>query len=286
MEKRPPPFRIVLDDVAMLPISGGEASERLRPSHMQTMGVREHVPGDPLRATHWGRTFATSRRHVRIAEKPRMPSVRIVVDYSASSDIEYAGVSKQMVMRNLVSLLGVSAVFSGAELQGITISGQTPFFSKSVTSPEDWYAECTTLFRHGMRHRSGETELGRSFSNLTDGLRGVRSLVVVVSDFVLPVAKWMRDLRSLSAEHSVVLLVVRAPLDTEIPYGLWDIRGAETGHRFVGAYDSKSWITEVDEGLSALMKAGVGLEWFNLRDDPDPVSKLVAFWKKRNAKIQ
>ena len=108
-----------------------------------------------------------------------------------------------------------------------------------------------------------------------------RSVVFVVSDFLLAGDVLEPTLKRVSQRHDVIALQVRDPLDSQLaPVGLLALEDAETGKQLwidshaIDQHDNSATLQQVCRKL--------GIDHSHLRTDEDPFLTLRALFEKRN----
>lgn len=86
IEVGPTPFTVSLAQVIQAGESGSDAIPRGRVGHESVRGVREYVPGDPIRLVHWPSTAHRGDLVVKEMENPDAPLLILVVDLRGGGD--------------------------------------------------------------------------------------------------------------------------------------------------------------------------------------------------------
>jgi len=183
---------------------------------------RQYTPGDDLRYLDWRALARTDRHYLKRFEEETNLRCQLLVDTSRSMDFGSGAVRKAPYARTLAATL---AYFL---LQQRDVVGLATFSDGlEAMLPARWRRG---QWRHmlGLLDRTSTaraTRLDRALTQIAPLWRR-RSLVVIVSDFLSPVAEWDAALGRLSAAgHDVRAIQVLDPAELSLDYGksgLWE----------------------------------------------------------------
>ena len=184
---------------------------------------RIYAPGDDFRAIDWKVFARTDDLYVKIYEEERNLVVHIIVDFSASMNF-----GKSISKFDYAAMLGVGfaylAIKENEKFQFSTFSD-----SLSVFQP-----------RRGMGHLAAMVDHLNSIktkgsSNLKDTLIqykkviGSRAMVVLISDFLIPIEEIKEALYNLG-KHEIKVIQVLDPVEKELKMqGDFKLKDSETG---------------------------------------------------------
>ena len=176
---------------------------------------RPYLPGDDLRHLDWRRMARTNRALVRQYEDEAEWTGMIVVDLSASMELGSAGYSKADYARTFGGTLGMFMQGQGDAIGMVR-------FGKSVEA----VLPATSSVRHRARWWSVLSAApggdGSCLGEALDMVRQVQrrpAVVIVLSDFLMPVESWRPACAQLRASgHRVVMVEVLDEQETEFRF--------------------------------------------------------------------
>lgn len=188
--------------------------------------VRPYYAGDDVRAIDWNITARMNAPHVKQFVEERDRTVNLMVDMSASGYFGSRGSTKREIAAELAAVVAFSAIKNNDRV-GLYI----------VTDKVERYVPPKKGRRHVMRvigeilafePQSRRTDLAKGLDFLAKVARR-RSVVFLVSDF-LGAGDWERAMRITAQRHEIVPVVVRDPLEEQLPdVGLVLLEDLETG---------------------------------------------------------
>ncbi|HSW28467.1 MAG TPA: DUF58 domain-containing protein [Longimicrobiales bacterium] len=222
--------RLELDAVGLADaLLAGASPSVFRGDGMEPAGLRPYVPGDDVRSLDWRVTARAGKPHVRERIEERAVELRIVLDRSASL-LKRGHASAARAARDTAATLAAA----GCRQTRPTALLQ---FSESVggeVEPGSGRGHLRRLLSaiHAPFPPGHGTGMARACDRLAGTLR-FRTLLMVISDFLLPAEEWMRAasaLARMARAHDVVLLRVRTRGPGALPsVGRVRIRDPESG---------------------------------------------------------
>jgi uncharacterized protein (DUF58 family) len=248
--------------------------------------VRPYAPGDEVRSIDWNVLARTGNVYVKRYTEERELAVMLVVDVSGSQDIGSRR-SKRDLSAEIAALLAFVAQRNhdkvGLIAFGQDVTTQLPprkgrkqvqRIIHALLNPAQ--AEITSS---STPNQSG-TNLTAAFDVLTTMVKQ-RSVVFVVSDFLLDSHLLEPALKRVSQRHDVIALQVRDPLDSQLaPVGLLALEDAETGEQLwidshaTQQHDNSNTLRQVCRKLS--------IDHSDITTDADPFMSLRALFERRN----
>jgi uncharacterized protein (DUF58 family) len=192
--------------------------------------LRPYQPGDDVRQLDPSATARTGIPHVRQQVPERLLTTWLLVDVSPSMAFGTADRLKSDVAEGVVDVLGVLSVRRGGRVGLMTYGAP----ETRLLPPRGGRGARVGLRRalaegvardgtDGERLALALVRIGR--------LASLRSLVVVISDFVGP-TDWARPLAALATRHTLLAVEVRDPREQELPgVGRLAMVDPETGAR-------------------------------------------------------
>lgn len=203
----------------------GEYHTAFKGQGMTFADFREYVPGDDIRHISWPLTARTGKPFIKKFDEEREMTLMLLVDVSGSTDFGSRDMFKGEVMAHLAALLAFSAAKNNDQVGLLLFSDQVEHY----VPPKKGHGHVQRLLRDLYYHepKSRETKLEPSLRFL-QGVLKKRAAVFVMSDFIDN--GYDEALRMLGRKHEVISVVVRDPLERELPsIGLIDLWDNETG---------------------------------------------------------
>lgn len=249
--------------------------------------VRPYAPGDEVRSIDWNVLARTGNLYVKRYIEERELAVMLLVDVSGSQDIGSRR-SKRDLSAEIAALLAFVAQRNhdkvGLIAFGQDVTTQLPprkgrkqvqhiihALLNPAQTPEQTMSSAAS---------PAGTNLAAALEVLTTMVKQ-RSVVFVVSDFLLDAATLEPTLKRLSQRHDAIALQVRDPLDSQLaPVGLLALEDAETGEQLwidshaARQHDNSDTLRHVCRKLS--------IDHSDITTDADPFMSLRALFERRN----
>ena len=252
--------------------------------------VREYEPGDDVRSIDWNVTARTGKPHIKRFVEERQLTVMIAVDMSASESFGTRGRTKREVSIEVASMLAATAARHHDRV-GLVLFTEKP---EVFLPPKKGRLHMLRVMREmvGFSPMFAGTELTPAIDLIGAVLRR-RSLVFVVSDFILPGETFgessaaTRSLAQLNQRHEVVAMRVTDPRELDLPpMGLVRFRDAETGrHRLVdlGFLAKRRYRKERAQQFHAVERAMArsGVDLVELSTDRPVMPELLRHFRSR-----
>lgn len=247
--------------------------------------VRAYMPGDDVRDIDWNVTARTGDPYVKRYVEERELSVMLLLDTSASVAFGTVGQPKRDIAVELGAVLALAAISNNDRVGLMTFSDQTELY----IPPKKGRNHVLRLIRELLAPRPAHkgTDLSLALRTVNRFLKR-RSVIFVLSDFLVPVGDYVRELQLVARRHDVIAVTLNDPLEKQWPdVGLIALQDAETGIKTWVDTGQKSW----REGFSrqarrfeqsreaAFHQAEV--DRINVSADGDYVQALTAFFGRR-----
>ncbi|GAA4262506.1 DUF58 domain-containing protein [Dietzia aurantiaca] len=176
--------------------------------------ARAYEPGDDVRTMDWSVTARTTIPHIRQTIADRELETWLVVDLSASLDVEGRYGAKRRLVEAAVATVGFLSAGGGSRV-GMILTGDGRPRVLRATGGRDHVRRLL----EDVSRSAPEVAPGGA---LVDCLHAVRNaarrhgLVVVISDFLSEI-DWERSLRVLGTRHEFLAVHVADPLDITLP---------------------------------------------------------------------
>ncbi len=267
---------------------GGQFHSRFKGQGIEFDDFREYQPGDDVRFIDWNVTARMDNPFVRKYIEERELTVLLVVDVSGSGDYGSKDDSKRELSAELAAVFAFSAIANQDKVGLVLVSDQVEAYVPARKGLPHTLRIVRDILNHQPRSRR---------SNIEPGLRVAleriahRSLVVLVSDFLMPNNNWEHTLRAVASKHDVVSVSIADAKELELPKaGRVCLQDAETGEQVIvntshpavrRAYEQR--IQEHREGVAnSLRKSGV--EVINATTGDNYVPALKAYFRARRRK--
>ena len=267
---------------------GGQYHSRFKGQGIEFDDFREYQPGDDVRFIDWNVTARMNDPFVRKYIEERELTVLLVVDVSGSGDYGSKDDSKRELAAELAAVFAFSAVSNQDKVGLVLVTDRV----EAYVPPRKGLPHTLRIVRDILNHHPRSRR-----SNIEPGLRVAleriahRSLIVVVSDFLLPDTSWEHSLRAVAAKHDVAAVNIADARELELPKaGRVCLQDAETGEQVVvntshpavrRAYEER--ILEHREAVSdSLRKSGVEVIPATTGDNYVPALK--AYFRARKRK--
>ncbi len=189
--------------------------------------VRLYQPGDDVRAIDWNVSARMQETYVKVFSEERELTVMLLVDLSASVEFGSQKKSKAEVAAEIGALLAFSAVKNNDRVGLILFTDRVERFVPPKRGRKHVLRIISQILLHKPADRG--TNLEVPLTTLRRALRR-HSIAFVISDFLAPLPTYATPLTLASRRHDVVPLVLRDPLEGQLPnVGLLHVEDPETG---------------------------------------------------------
>ena len=247
--------------------------------------VRPYVPGDDIRSIDWKVTARAGEPYIKQFVEERELTVMIVIDGSGSVLFGTQDQQKRDRAAELGAILAYAAT-SNQDRAGLLI------FSDHIEHyipPRKGRNHILHLIRDLlMVEPSGKgTDLSFALKTVNRILKP-GSIVFLLSDFMLPVDTYERDLLLMSKRHDTIAVVLSDPLEETIPdVGLMGLQDAESGEVHWVNTSSLDWQRKfreqskqfIAERENALGRANIAR--IDIPPDGDYVRALAHFFQQQ-----
>jgi len=187
---------------------------------------RIYAPGDDFRSIDWKVYARTDDLYIKTYEEERNLVVHILMDFSASMDY-----GKPITKFDYASMLGVGfaylAMKDNEKFQFATFSEKLEIFQ-----PRRGMSHLAAMVHHLNEVKAkGNSKLKESME-IYRKVIGSRSMVVLVSDFLIPLEEVKESLYLLGRTHDVKIIQVLDPVEKDMRLeGDFNLKDSESGFR-------------------------------------------------------
>lgn len=189
---------------------------------------RQYTPGDDLRHLDWRALARTDRHYLKQFEDETNLRCQLLVDASRSMEFGSTAVSKARYARTLAATLGYFLLKQRDVVGLITYSDRLIDVLPARWRRGQWRHLLALLERTSPAQ---DTRLDRALDQAAPLWRR-RSIVIIISDFLSPVAEWEGALgRVAAAGHDVRAVQILDPVEQTLDFGrsaIWE--DIESGH--------------------------------------------------------
>ena len=184
---------------------------------------RIYAPGDDIRSIDWRVYARTDDLYVKTYEEERNLTVHVIVDYSASMNF-----GKQITKFDYASMLGVGfaylAMKENEKFQFSTFSEEL-----SVFQSKRGMGQLAAMVDHlNSTKTKGASKIKDAIQQYKK-LMGSRAMLVLISDFLMPIEEIDEALYMLG-DHEIKIIQVLDPVEKELKLqGDFKLKDSETG---------------------------------------------------------
>ena len=210
---------------------GGQYHSRFKGQGIEFDDFREYQPGDDVRFIDWNVTARMNNPFVRKYVEERELTLMLLVDVSGSGDYGSQDDSKRELAAELAAVFGFSACANQDKVGLVLFSDQV----EAYVPPRKGLSHTLRIVRDILNivPRSRRSRLQPALDLALQRISH-RSLVILVSDFLMPDLSWEKSLRGVAAKHDVSAVQVGDPREVQLPMaGRVCLQDPETGEQVV-----------------------------------------------------
>ena len=254
-------------------------------------GTREYTQGDETRFIDWNRTAKSNEIWSKEFREERGRAVLFLVDNSMSMIAPPPFYEKTLVVLQVLSLLGYSAVNAGDLVGLITFSSDV----HSVMRPRKGKGNILQVMQRIQRDSSDVNVKSRQGTDVakviqfSNRLLKQRSVVFILSDFVDTTS--LETIRLLARKHDVTVVRIEGPdSDFSTEDGLIDLIDVETGRsRIVDLTDFKDsgefFLNGVRKKSSGSIFGELGVSELVLSTNSDITAEVLTYLRVRSRRM-
>lgn len=251
--------------------------------------VRPYQYGDDIRMIDWNVTARMGEPFIKRYVEERELSVMLLVDASASGDFGTINRFKRELAAELAAVLAFAATTNNDKV-GLTIfTDQIELF----IPPRKGRRHVLRLIRDllAFQPRRRGTDLKLALDNINRVLKR-RSIVFLVSDFLLDSQSYERALFVTNKRHDVVAVELHDPMEVEIAdVGLVALEDAETGKLTWVDTSNRAWRKAFKRRIAQRENekdqvfSSTGVDRIRVTTDKEYVAALTLFFKNRARRL-
>jgi uncharacterized protein (DUF58 family) len=249
--------------------------------------VRPYQPGDEIRTIDWNVTARMGDPFIKVFTEERELTVMLVVDRSASGDVGGSQRTKSETAAEIAAMIAFSAITNNDRVGLALFTDRVERFVPPKKGRKHVMRVLTDILTFQPQGR--RTSLADALTFLHQSSKR-RTVAFVVSDFLAD--GWERPLAVAARRHDVVPIVLREPLQGELPnVGLLSVEDPETGDIMVVDTSSRLVRTEYRRQFEAAVArrertfSQLQVDAIEVGADQDFVKPLVRFFESRARRI-
>jgi uncharacterized protein (DUF58 family) len=264
----------------------GEYHSVFRGRGLEFDEVRPYQPGDDIRLLDWNVTARMPEPYIKRMVEERELTVLLLVDASGSGDFGSTGQFKRELAAELAAVLAFAASKNHDKI-GLLVFTETV---ELLIPPRRGRKHVMHLVRELLAHQpqSRGTNLDAALQTCNQLLKQ-RSIVFILSDFLIEPSSYRSSLIRTSSRHDVIAIEMHDPLEQTLPaVGLLHLIDAESGQSIWVDTNDKTWRAEfarrqayVQTVKQATLRAA-HVESASIRTDQDYVGVLDRFFRQRS----
>jgi uncharacterized protein (DUF58 family) len=247
--------------------------------------VRPYEPGDDIRNLDWNVTARTNEAHTKRFIEERELTVAILFDSSASSAFGTVNRSKRELAAVIGAALALAAIANDDKV-GLMLFSDTV---NRYIRPRKGSRHALHLIREMVEPpiQGNQTDIGQAL-RVANQLLKQRSIVFVISDFLMEPQNYFQQLLLLNQRHDLVSIVVTDPLEAAWQnVGLVAVNDMETGEQVWVDSGSRRWRRHFQEQAAQLHKQRdealrrARVDYATISVEQDYEQELVRFFRRR-----
>lgn len=247
--------------------------------------IRPYSHGDDIRDIDWKVTARTGETHTRIYEEDRERTVMLVIDTSASCLFGTQKFQKVDFAVELGAVLAYSAIFNNDKVGLIVFSDKIEKYVPARKGKNHILRLIHDLMH--LKPVSQGTDLSLALRTVNRVMKP-GTIIFLLSDFLLPIDDYIRDLTMTSRHHDTNIIILSDPLEQSFPaVGMVQLQDAETGETTWIDTHSLAWQREFHQKVNrfdkmrtyAMERANVAR--IDVSPDGDYVDALIRFFQQK-----
>lgn len=225
--------RLVNDNFA------GEYHAIFKGRGMEFDEVRPYQPGDEIRTIDWNVTARTGQPYVKRYVEERELTVMLVVDASASGDFGSVQRFKREIAAELAAVLSFAATTNNDKVGLLIFTDHIEL----LIPPRKGRRHVLRVIRELLAFEPGRRRTDiRVALDAVNRLLKRRSIIFLISDFLVPVDNYRRTLFVTNRRHDVIAVDLSDPLEQEMAdVGVVALEDAESGRLVWVDTSSRRW---------------------------------------------
>ena len=263
----------------------GEYHSVFKGRGMEFDEVRQYHPGDDVRSIDWNVTARTGEPYVKSYIEERELTVMLAVDVSGSGDFGTKNRFKRDLAVELAAVMSIAATTNNDKVGLLLFTDQVEL----VVPPRKGRSHVLRMVRDLLVFQpvGAGTDIRLALDTVHQMLKR-RSIVFLVSDFLMDPESYRQAMLVTNRRHDVVAFDLSDPLEHDIAdVGVMVLEDAESGQfRWIDT-GSREWrrefadrVDRLEEGKRDVFTAA-RVDRINVTTEKDYVAEVGAFFKTR-----
>lgn len=264
----------------------GEYHSVFKGMGMEFDEMRPYSPGDDVRRIDWNVTARMATPYIRRYQEERELTVFLAVDASGSADFGTAGQFKRELAAELAAVLSLAATTNNDRV-GLLMFTDKP---ELIVPPKKGRRHVLRMVRDLLVFTPEGR--GTSIESALDTINRVvkrRSIIFLISDFLVEPESLRRPLAATSRRHDVIAVDLNDPMEHQIPdVGLMALEDAETGDLEWVDTSSKAWrnafearVVDLEDQKRQLLTS-LSIDHIQISTDREYIIELNEFFARRS----
>ena len=263
----------------------GEYQSVFKGRGMEFDEVRQYHPGDDVRSIDWNVTARTGEPYVKSFIEERELTAMLVVDVSGSGDFGTRNRFKRELAVELAAVMSFAATTNNDKVGLLLFTDRV----ESLVPPRKGRSHVLRMVRDLLvfQPMGSGTDIRLALDAVHQMLKR-RSIVFLVSDFLVDPESYRQAMMVTNRRHDVVAFDLNDPLEHQMAdVGILSLEDAETGERRWVDTGSRDWrhefadrVTRLEEGKRDVFSSA-GVDRISVTTERDYVAEVGAFFKDR-----
>ena len=267
----------------------GEYHSIFKGRGMEFDEVRPYQIGDEIRSIDWNVTARTGEPHVKRYVEERELTVMLVVDASASENFGSVNRFKRELAAELAAVLSFAATTNNDKVGLLIFTDRIELF----IPPRKGRQHVLRLIREllAFEPKSRGTDIKLALDTVNQILKR-RSIIFLVSDFLVPADSYQRELTVTNKRHDVISVDLHDPLEMSLKdVGLLALEDPETDEMVWVDTSNPNWVnsyqlrTQLLEADKARIFKQSSVDHIKIGTNEDYTASLTSFFQERARRI-
>ncbi|MFL7892246.1 MAG: DUF58 domain-containing protein [Anaerolineales bacterium] len=268
----------------------GEYHSIFKGRGMEFDEVRPYQLGDDIRSIDWNVTARTGEPHVKRYVEERELTVMLLVDASGSENFGSVNRFKRELAAELTAVLSFAATTNNDKVGLLIFTDQVELF----IPPRKGRRHVLRLIRELLAfepQRKG-TDIKLALDAVNQILKR-RSIIFLVSDFLVPAESYQRELTVTNKRHDVISVDLHDPLENTLTdVGLLALEDPETSELVWVDTSDASWRdsfqlrNQLQEADKSRIFKQASVDHIHIATNEDYTASLTAFFNERARRLR
>ena len=263
----------------------GEYHSVFKGRGMEFDEVRQYIPGDDVRTIDWNVTARTGEPYVKSYVEERELTVMLAVDVSRSGDFGTRNWFKRELAIELAAVMSIAATTNNDKVGLLLFTDRVEL----LVPPMKGRSHVLRMLRDLLAYEpvGTGTDIRLALDTIYVLLKR-RSIVFLVSDFLVDPGAYRQAMLVTNRRHDVVAFDISDPMEREIAdVGIIALEDAESGHRRWVDTGDRQWRQDFSERVARLdaeksnVLATAGVDHVRVGTERDYLAEVGGFFKNR-----